>query len=90
MSHATLRSAALIGAGDCTVIQIKKLAMIEILHTEPKVADLFITFLVHRSRLYEGVLSDHLFDNSERRLVRTLLQLSSLGAVTDELVTLPK
>lgn len=64
---------------DCSIMRLKKSAMIRVLHEEPEFSDLFITFLLRRNSRIEEDLVDHLFNSSENRLARTLLLLANFG-----------
>lgn len=66
-------------ATDCSIMRLKKSAMIRVLHEEPEFSDLFITFLLRRNSRIEEDLVDHLFNSSENRLARTLLLLANFG-----------
>ena len=46
---------------------------------EPKFAELFIAYLLHRNSRVEEDLVDQLFNSSEKRLARTLLLLANFG-----------
>ena len=46
---------------------------------EPKFAELFIDYLLHRNSRVEEDLVDQLFNSSEKRLARTLLLLANFG-----------
>lgn len=61
-----------------TVIRIDKSSMLRALHEEPSWSDMFMSFLVHRNKQIESDLLDHLFNSSEQRLAKILLQLAHL------------
>ena len=61
-----------------TVIRIDKSSMLRALHEEPSLSDMFMSFLVHRNKQIESDLLDHLFNSSEQRLAKILLQLAHL------------
>ena len=63
----------------CEIMRIEKAAMVSALHEEPKFADLFISYLLHRNSRVEEDLVDQLFNSSEKRLARTLLLLANFG-----------
>jgi CRP/FNR family cyclic AMP-dependent transcriptional regulator len=73
----------------CSTIRIEKRVMVSALYKDAKIADLFINFLVDRSRHYSDDLLDHLLNSSEKRLIRTLLILSDLGHKDGEHIILP-
>jgi len=64
---------------DCTVLRIEKKAMVEALHREPTLSDLFVAYLLTRNIRYEEDLADQLFNSSEKRLARILLMLAQSG-----------
>ena len=49
----------------------------------------FVAWLVERNLEYEADLCGHLFDTSERRLLRLLLKLCRLGVMTGDTVEIP-
>ena len=49
------------------------------LHEEPGLAEIFITYLLSRIVRYEADLVDQMFNSSEKRLARMLLLLSHFG-----------
>jgi CRP/FNR family transcriptional regulator, cyclic AMP receptor protein len=61
-----------------TVIRVEKNSMLRALHEEPSLSDMFMSFLVHRNKQIESDLLDHLFNSSEQRLAKILLQLARL------------
>ena len=61
-----------------TVVRIEKSAMLRVLHAQPDLCDMFMSFLVQRNKQIEADLLDHLFNSSEQRLARILLQLAHL------------
>jgi len=62
-----------------TVLRIDKQAMIDVLHAEPTLSEMFMEFLLARNVQFEEDLADQLFNSSERRLARALLLLSNFG-----------
>ena len=64
---------------ECTIVRVKKSAMLRVLRIEPKVSELFIAYLLRRNARVEADLADHLFNSSERRLARLLLLLADFG-----------
>jgi CRP/FNR family cyclic AMP-dependent transcriptional regulator len=64
---------------DCTIMRLDKAAMIRVLHDEPKFSELFIAFLLHRNTRFEEDMVHLLFNSSEKRLARILLQLANFG-----------
>jgi CRP/FNR family transcriptional regulator, cyclic AMP receptor protein len=60
------------------VVRIDKNVMLRALHEEPSLSDMFMSFLVYRNKQIEADLLDHLFNSSEQRLAKILLQLAHL------------
>jgi CRP/FNR family transcriptional regulator, cyclic AMP receptor protein len=64
---------------DCAVLRIEKRAMVDTLHREHTLSDLFVAYLLTRNIKYEEDLVDQLFNSSEKRLARVLLLLAHFG-----------
>jgi hypothetical protein len=64
---------------DCEVLSIEKKAMMQALHRENTLSDLFVAYLLARNIRYEEDLVDQLFNSSEKRLARILLLLAHFG-----------
>ena len=64
---------------DCAVLRIEKKAMMDTLHREHTLSDLFVAHLLTRNIRYEEDLVDQLFNSSEKRLARVLLMLAHFG-----------
>ena len=73
-----------------TVLAIQKNEMIRMLHAERAFADRFITYMLERNGRIEEDLIDQLFNSSEKRLARTLLQLTRYGGQEEPQKMLPK
>jgi CRP/FNR family cyclic AMP-dependent transcriptional regulator len=75
---------------ESSIVRLEKGAMIRALHDCVEFAELFIAHLVSRNIRVEEDLLDHLFNSSERRLARVLLQLANFGKETPPEPTIPK
>src|SRR5580658_794317 len=64
---------------DCAILHIDKKAMVEALHREHELSDMFVAYLLGRNIRYEEDLVDQLFNSSEKRLARILLLLAHFG-----------
>jgi CRP/FNR family cyclic AMP-dependent transcriptional regulator len=64
----------------CVVLKIASDELTRVLHQEHAFADLFVRFLAFRSTKTQADLVDQLFNNSERRLARTLLIMADYGS----------
>jgi len=63
----------------CLVLKIASVELTRVLHEERAFSDLFVQFLARRSARTQADLVDQLFNNSERRLARTLLLMADYG-----------
>src|SRR5580765_1280483 len=54
----------------CEVMRVDKKAMIQALHREHSLSDMFVSYLLARNIRYEEDLVDQLFNSSEKRLAR--------------------
>ena len=75
----TLRLFSATAMIDCSVMQIAKKYMMEVLHREHAFSDMFVRYLLTRNIRYEEDLVDQLFNSSEKRLARILLLLAQFG-----------
>jgi CRP/FNR family transcriptional regulator, cyclic AMP receptor protein len=64
---------------DCDILRIDKNAMMQALHREHRMSDMFVAYLLARNIRYEEDLVDQLFNSSEKRLARILLLLAHFG-----------
>jgi CRP/FNR family cyclic AMP-dependent transcriptional regulator len=62
-----------------TISRVKKGALVRLISTDPAFAKLIIFYLISRMVRVERDFADRLFNSSEKRLARILLQLSRLG-----------
>ena len=72
-----------------TVLVVEKPQMLEMLHTQPALADRFLSHMLTRNIRIEEDLVDQLFNSSEKRLARALLLLARYGS-EDRPLRLPK
>jgi CRP/FNR family transcriptional regulator, cyclic AMP receptor protein len=75
---------------DCSVMRIDKTYMMEVLHREHALSDMFVAYLLTRNIRYEEDLVDQLFNSSEKRLARMLLLLAHFGKEGKHEVAVPK
>jgi CRP/FNR family transcriptional regulator, cyclic AMP receptor protein len=85
-----LRMGTAIAMTDCTVLRIEKKAMVDTLHREHTLSDLFVAYLLTRNIRYEEDLVDQLFNSSEKRLARVLLMLAHFGKEAIPETVVPK
>jgi CRP-like cAMP-binding protein len=74
-----LRMGSATAMTDCDLMRIDKKAMMEALHREHELSDMFTAYLLGRNIRYEEDLVDQLFNSSEKRLARILLLLAHFG-----------
>ena len=75
---------------DCSVMRVEKKTMIEVLHEEHAMSDVFVAYLLTRNIRYEEDLVDQLFNSSEKRLARMLLMLAHFGKEGEPQPVIPK
>ncbi len=75
---------------DCDVMRIEKKAMMEALHREHALSDMFVAHLLTSNIRYQEDLVDQLFNSSEKRLARVLLLLAHFGKEGAPEVVIPK
>jgi CRP-like cAMP-binding protein len=75
----SLRMMAATTMSDCSLMRIDKQSMIETLHAERSLSDVFLAYVLSRNVRYEEDLVDQLFNSSEKRLARLLLLLAQFG-----------
>jgi CRP/FNR family transcriptional regulator, cyclic AMP receptor protein len=74
-----LRMGSAAAMTDCQLLRIEKKAMMDVLHHEHALSDMFVAYLLARNIRYEEDLVDQLFNSSEKRLARVLLMLAHFG-----------
>jgi len=74
-----LRMGSAAAMTDCHLLRIEKKAMMDALHDEHALSDMFVAYLLARNIRYEEDLVDQLFNSSEKRLARVLLMLAHFG-----------
>jgi CRP/FNR family transcriptional regulator, cyclic AMP receptor protein len=83
----SMRMATATAMSECSIMRIKKAAMVQVLHDEPTFSELFLHHVLFRNIRMEEDLVDQLFNSSEKRLARVLLLLANFGKEgTTELV----
>jgi CRP/FNR family cyclic AMP-dependent transcriptional regulator len=63
----------------CTALQIDREEMIQTLHREHALSEVFVQFMLTRTMRVQADLVDQLFNSSEKRLARTLLLMARYG-----------
>jgi CRP-like cAMP-binding protein len=75
---------------DCSVMRVDKKTMLEVLHEERSMSDVFVAYLLTRNIRYEEDLVDQLFNSSEKRLARMLLMPAHFGKEAVPQPVIPK
>jgi CRP/FNR family cyclic AMP-dependent transcriptional regulator len=74
-----LRMATATVMSECSILRVRKEAMMRMLRDEPSLSELFMSYLLSRNIRIEEDLVDQLFNSSEKRLARILLLLTRFG-----------
>lgn len=74
-----LRRATATAVTHGTVVRLEKRVMIRLLHEQPALSALFVSYLLSRNVRVEEDFVDQLVDSSEQRLARILLLLAHVG-----------
>jgi CRP-like cAMP-binding protein len=72
-----LRMGSAAAMTDCEILRVEKKTMMDVLHREPALSEMFVAYLLGRNPLED--LVDQLFNSSEKRLARVLLLLAHFG-----------
>jgi CRP-like cAMP-binding protein len=72
------------------ILAIARQQMLDVLHEQHALSDLFISYMLARNIRIEEDLIDQLFNSSEKRLARTLLLLARYGTPDAPQRVLPK
>lgn len=76
---AGLRTATAVAITACAALKIDRADMVKLLHEQHEFSDLFLKFILMRGIRTQEDLVDQLFNNSEKRLARTLLLMAEFG-----------
>jgi CRP/FNR family transcriptional regulator, cyclic AMP receptor protein len=74
-----LRLATVLAMTDSVIMRIDKASMVSALRDEPKLSEVFMTYILARNARVEEDLVDQLFNSSEKRLARVLLLMANFG-----------
>ena len=86
----TLRVATATAVTPSKVLKIGRTEMVRVIHEERAFSDLFVKFLLSRTKRIQEDLVDQLFNSSEKRLARVLLLLAQFGKGGKPETTIPK
>ena len=85
-----LRLATATAMTECDLLKIGKAEMVRVLHDEPELSAMFVSFLLVRNARIQADLVDQLFNSSEKRLARILLLLAQFGKESKPEIVVPK
>src|SRR5271165_2738323 len=85
-----LRLATATATTECALLRISKAEMVRVLHDEPELSGMFVSFLLTRNARIQADLVDQLFNSSEKRLARILLLLAQFGKESKPETVIPK
>jgi len=74
-----LRMGSAVAMTECAILRVEKKAMMDALHREHTLSNVFVAYLLARNIRYEEDLVDQLFNSTEKRLARILLLLARFG-----------
>jgi len=86
---AGLHAASAIAITPCTALKFGRQEMVQMLHDEHGFSDMFLKFVLTRAIRTQEDLVDQLFNNSEKRLARTLLLMAQFGESGEPQTTIP-
>ena len=84
-----LRSTTATAVTGCMVLKIDREELNRVLHEENAFSDMFVKFIVLRGTRTQADLIDQLFNNSERRLARTLLLMADFSSASSSAMLIP-
>ena len=85
-----LRLATATAMTDSSLLRISKAEMVRVLHEQPELSEMFMSFLLVRNARIQADLVDQLFNSSEKRLARILLLLAQFGKDSKPETVVPK
>jgi CRP/FNR family cyclic AMP-dependent transcriptional regulator len=85
-----LRMSTATAMTDCSITEMEKQVVVDMLHQEPAFAESLLTYVLARTIRIEEDLIDQLFNSSEKRLARALLLLANFGKEGKPETVIPK
>jgi CRP/FNR family cyclic AMP-dependent transcriptional regulator len=90
LSGQPLRTSTAEAMTECSLVRLEKLSAIRLIRDEPAVSELLLQNLLSRKMKMEEDLVDQLFNTSERRLARLLIQLGKIDGENKSEAVIPK
>jgi CRP-like cAMP-binding protein len=75
----SVRMASAVAMSPCTLLRIERSVMLRAIKQEHAFSDVFVAYLLQRNTRIQEDLIDQLFNSSEKRLARALLQIAHFG-----------
>jgi CRP/FNR family cyclic AMP-dependent transcriptional regulator len=85
-----LRMSSATALTDCVLLNVEKTALRREMLSQPKLAALFMKYLLKRNIRYQDDLVDQLFNSSEKRLARVLLLMAHFGTEGVSEISIPR
>lgn len=79
LARRSLRMSSATAIQGSSIAQVKRAALVRMIHREPAFAKLFISYLLFRMGQSQDEFVDQIFSSSEKRLARILLLLAGFG-----------
>jgi len=84
------RTSTAVAMTDCSIMRLDKMGALRLIRDEPAASELFVQYLLSRNKKMEEDLVDQLFNTSEKRLARLLLQLANFNGEHQVEAVIPK
>lgn len=84
-----LHTATATAVTDCKALRIDREEMLQVLHEEQAISNVFMNFLLARGVRIQSELVDQLFYSSEKRLARALLLMANFGGLAESEKPIP-
>ncbi|MEO7652980.1 MAG: Crp/Fnr family transcriptional regulator [Bryobacteraceae bacterium] len=75
---------------ESSIMRLEKKSVVEVLHKQPALSELLLSYMLTRTMKVEEDLVDQLFNSSEKRLARALLLLANFGKDGKPETVIPK
>jgi CRP/FNR family cyclic AMP-dependent transcriptional regulator len=85
-----MRMATASALSECSIMRVERAVVIRLLHEQPAFSELLLHHMLSRNIRIEEDLVDQLFNSSEKRMARVLLQLANFGKEGQPEAVIPK
>jgi len=75
---------------ECVLLRIGRTEMIRVLHDEQIMSEFFVAYLLERTSRIQDDLIDQLFNSTEKRLARALLNMANFGKASEPETNIPR